>query len=243
MPVPPMRDPLDPAMSLTMWKNQPIAPKAIFFLEVLADACPMRLGHWHDMQRSRLVGPHNQASELREYREEQSADTEMVREVAQVVLQPSAEVVRVAVGSEWTVLLQSLDGVVEVVPGVSLHAGYFHHDLFYLVFAPLACTIEGELARVEDVDEACEYAAADGDDAVELVGFVYMWLPLDVVLKRFSRASEDFAGIRRASKGTGPGYEELRLLLEGNLVLDERAVVIRVESCCDCVVHTSCASL
>ena len=30
MPVPPMRDPLDPAMSLTMWKNQPIAPKATF---------------------------------------------------------------------------------------------------------------------------------------------------------------------------------------------------------------------
>ena len=30
MPVPPMREPLEPAMSLTMWKNQPMVPKAIF---------------------------------------------------------------------------------------------------------------------------------------------------------------------------------------------------------------------
>ena len=31
MPVPPMSEPLEPAMSLTMWKNQPMVPKAIFW--------------------------------------------------------------------------------------------------------------------------------------------------------------------------------------------------------------------
>ena len=156
----------------------------------------MGLGHGNDVKHARLIGPHDKPGELRKDREEQAADAEMVREVAQMVLQPSAKVVGVPIGCKRVVLLERLDGVVEVVSRVALHAGHLHHDLLNLVFAPLACAVEGELARAEYVDESGEHTAAHGDDVVELVGLVYAWLPLDLVLKGFGHASVDFTCAR-----------------------------------------------
>ena len=96
----------------------------------------MRFRDGLDGESPGIVCSDDHARELREDGEEEAANAEMMREVAKMVLQPTAEIVRVPICCERVVLLKSLDCIGKVVACVTLRASDLHDDPLYLAIAP-----------------------------------------------------------------------------------------------------------
>mgnify|MGYP000852201894 CR=1 FL=1 len=90
---------------------------------------------------------------IRKYREEQPTDAKVVREVAKVMLQPTAEVIGVAISGQRMLLLKRLDSIVQIVSCVTLDAGNLYHNLLNLVPPPLTRSIQREFSCVEHINK------------------------------------------------------------------------------------------
>ena len=121
------------------------------------------------------------------------------------MLQSATEVVGAAVCGKRVVLLKRLYRVAQDIALAALDASDLLHDLIDLLLAPLAGAVQGEGSDIEQVDESSKHAATHRDDVVELVGLIYVRLPLDVVVQRLGDACIDLAARYGAYVTTADG--------------------------------------